>query len=298
MPDVAASLSCGDIGAYHARRMARLATNPRTAQAFACDEHRLVGDAKSMEWPAFCRTVAYWEQCVDPDGTEQRAGSDEDLRRVHLSDGLDGAGFLDGLLSPIGNATVKGALDGIADEFSRADWAEAKQRLGRDPSVTELERTPAQRRHDALVEMAKRAVTAPADGKRPAPLITVLVGYETFARRICQLADQTVVTPGSVARLLSDDALIERIVFDGPSRAIDVGEARLFTGALRRAIEVRDRECQWPSCHVPYPRCQADHIPPHNQGGFTTQGNGQLLCGRDNRFKEKRDRRQPPHHAD
>jgi hypothetical protein len=121
----------------------------------------------------------------------------------------------------------------------------------------------------------------------------VLVGYETFAGRICQLADQTVVTPGTVAKLL-DEALIERVVFDGPSRVIDVGQARCFTGALRRAIEVRDRECQWDGCHVPYPHCEVDHIQPHAQGGPTTQTNGRLGCGPHNRHKGNQTGREPP----
>ena len=285
MPAVVESLCGGGMGLPHARKLARLARNPRTGEAFCRDEHMLVDYAQTMAWPAFSRIVAYWEQCNDPDGVEDRARDDDKARRVQLWEGVDGSGFLDGWLTPIANATVGGALQRIGDELFQADWTEAKQRLGRDPSVLELLRTPAQRRHDALVELANRALTAPRHGKRPPALVTVLVGYETFAGRICQLADGTVVTPGTVARLLDGDALIERIVFDGPSRVIDVGQARLFSGALRRAIEVRDRECQWPSCYVPYPHCQADHVQPHNQGGPTTQENGQLLCGPHNRFK-------------
>jgi hypothetical protein len=294
LPQVAESLSRGDVGVYHARRLARLAGNPRTADAFAADEHKLVGYAETQEWPQFCRSVAYWEQEADPDGVEQRAGSDEALRRVHLSDGLGGTGILDGELTAIGHATVKTALQRIYDELFRAEWARVKQHLGRDPQVSDLERTPAQRRHDALVEMAQRAMTAPADGKRPQPLITVLVGYETFAGRICQLADQTVITPGTAAKLLDDEALIERVVFDGPSRVIDVGQARCFTGALRRAIQVRDQQCQWPGCHVPYPRCEIDHTRPHSQGGPTTQDNGECHCGHHNRFKANQTGREPP----
>jgi hypothetical protein len=296
MPEVAESLARGDVGVYHARKLARLATNRRTAEAFTADEHRLVGYAETQEWPTFYRSVTYWEQQADPDGVEQQAGSDETLRRVHLSDGLHGTGILDGELTAIGNATVKGALERIHDEMFRDEWARLKERLGRDPQLSELERTPAQRRHDALVEMANRAMTVPHKGKRPLPLITVLVGYETFAGRICQLADQTVVTPGTVAKLL-DEALIERVVFDGPSRVIDVGQARCFTGALRRAIEVRDRECQWDGCHVPYPHCEVDHIQPHAQGGPTTQDNGECKCGHHNRHKGNGTGREPPNDA-
>ena len=38
---------------------------------------------------------------------------------------------------------------------------------------------------------------------------------------------------------------------------------RFFRGALRRAIEVRDRRCTHPSgCDVPAERCDIDHIVP------------------------------------
>ncbi|HEY8544289.1 MAG TPA: DUF222 domain-containing protein, partial [Acidimicrobiales bacterium] len=141
-----------------------------------------------------------------------------------------------------------------------------------------LARTPAQRRADALVEMAKRAMAMPAGARRPVPLITVLVGYETFAGRICQLANGTVLTPGQVAAMLTE-ADIERVVFESPSRVIDVSErTRLFRGALRRAIEVRDQFCAHPGCHVPAEHCEIDHIHPHAQGGPTTQDNARLLC--------------------
>src|SRR4029453_10563823 len=111
-----------------------------------------------------------------------------------------------------------------------------------------LDRTPAQRRADALIEMAIRARTAPKDGRRPAPLFSVLVGYETFAGPVLEMFNRTVVTPGTACRWLTE-AYVERIVFDTPSRVIDVGaERRFFRGALRRAIEVRDRRCFHPSC--------------------------------------------------
>jgi Domain of unknown function (DUF222)/HNH endonuclease len=147
-----------------------------------------------------------------------------------------------------------------------------------------LTRTPAQRRHDALVEMAQRAVTAPTGGKRPQPLVSVLVGYETFKGRMCELADHTVITPGTVASLL-DEALIERVVFDGPSRVVDLGRARRFTGAVRRVLDVLDRGCTHAGCDMPAERCQGDHVQPWSRGGDTNPENGQLRCAYHNRWR-------------
>jgi HNH endonuclease len=84
---------------------------------------------------------------------------------------------------------------------------------------------------------------------------------------------------------LLDEALIERVVFDGPSRVIDLGRARRFTGAVRRALEVRDRHCTHPGCDLPTQRCQGDHIQPWSDGGPTTGDNGQLRCGHHNRWR-------------
>jgi hypothetical protein len=101
---------------------------------------------------------------------------------------------------------------------------------------------------------------------------------------VCQLADGTVVTPGTVASLLGE-AWIERVVFDGPSRVVDLGQARRFTGGARRALEIRDRHCSHPGCDESAQRCQGDHIQPWSTGGPTTPDNGQLRCGYHNRWR-------------
>jgi hypothetical protein len=84
---------------------------------------------------------------------------------------------------------------------------------------------------------------------------------------------------------LLDEALIERVVFDGPSRVTDLGRARRFTGAVRRVLDVRDQRCTHPSCGQPAERCQGDHIQPWTAGGTTTIDNGQLRCGYHNRWR-------------
>ncbi|HEX2192630.1 MAG TPA: HNH endonuclease signature motif containing protein, partial [Acidimicrobiales bacterium] len=81
-----------------------------------------------------------------------------------------------------------------------------------------------------------------------------------------------------------DRAWVERVVFDSPSRVIDVGvRQRLSSGATRRAIEVRDQECFEPSCDVPAEWCQIDHVQPWAEGGLTTQANGRPACAFHNR---------------
>ena len=104
-------------------------------------------------------------------------------------------------------------------------------------------RTRAQRRLDALVEMALRA--SGNGGVRPRPLVTVVVGDHSF-RRLCELSDGTVITPGELVPYVGD-LDVNTILFDGPFHAIGGTSTRTFGGLLRRAIEVRDRVCQHPA---------------------------------------------------
>ena len=196
------------------------------------------------------------------------------------------------MLDPISGTVLANQLQRIENELFAADWAEARARVGDDVRPSDVERSPAQRRADALVEMARRAGSAPADARRPEPLFTVLVGYETFAGRMCQLADGTVVSPGTLVDWL-DEAWIERVVFDGPSRVVDVGAAqRLFTGATRRAVEVRDQECFHEMCDLPAEQCEVDHVEPWSAGGRTVSANGRPACAFHNLGRHRR--RGPP----
>jgi hypothetical protein len=168
-----------------------------------------------------------------------------------------------------------------------ADWADAKQRLGAQVTAAGLARTGAQRRADALVEVATRAGAVPAGARRPEPLFTVFVGYETLAGRICELADGTVVTPGSLVPWLSD-GWVERAVFDGPDRVVSVGQQRrLFTGAARRAVQLQGRECFHDYCDQPAQYTQIDHVQPYAAGGPTTIDNGRPACAYHNRWRHQ-----------
>ncbi|HEX2578510.1 MAG TPA: DUF222 domain-containing protein [Aquihabitans sp.] len=111
---------------------------------------------------------------------------------------------------------------------------------------------------------------------------------QPFEDRMCELSNGTVLTPSQVASIL-DLADVERIVFGPGSRVIDVGiRTRCFTGATRRAVEVRDRHCAFPGCREPAERCQVDHVVEYTDGGLTVQDNGRLLCPVHNRQRPGR----------
>ena len=287
LPAVEQAWAAGEIDRGHLVTLLG-ARNPRTAAAFDEGHEVLLDAARTRSFTAFKSACDRFKQAADPDGAERSAEEDRAAREVHLAQSIHGMWFGSMTLDPITGEIVGGTLRMIEQELFDADRAAAKERLGRDPMVFELDRTPAQRRADALAEMAVRARTAPAGGRRPAPLFTVVVDYDTFAGPVLELFNRTVITPGTAARCLTE-ADVERVVFDGPSRVIDVGaQRRFFTGATRRAVEVRDRTCYHETCDEPPQRPQIDHIQEASKGGRTTQHNGRLACAFHNRWRSSR----------
>ncbi|HEY1831583.1 MAG TPA: DUF222 domain-containing protein [Acidimicrobiales bacterium] len=275
----------GEVTAAHVETVGRL-HRPDTEEALKRDEEELLQQAKELPFHHFRRYVSYWEQEVDQFGTEWDASAQRAARDVSLyrCDDRMWKGKL--TLDPISGAIVENELRRLEYELFKSDWAEAKERLGQDPKHLQLARTGTQRRADALVEMATRSGTAPKDGRRPAPLFTVLVDYPTLRGRICELSQGMPITPGSLLRWI-DQAYVERVVF-GLGKRIEVSEqARFFSGATRRALEVRDRECSHPLCDESADRCEADHIQPFSEGGLTIEENGRMLCPFHNRLRNQ-----------
>ena len=241
MPVVEAAWLAGDVGEAHVVALASART-AETAVCFARDETMLVEQARVLGYRLFVKALAYWAQLADPEGTERSAQRRHADRRLYLSQTFGGAWRLDGVFGPVDGTIVANALRRIDQELFAADWAEAKARVGDGVCAGDLARTPAQRRADALVVMARRAQGMPAGSRLPEPLFSVLVDYETFEGtfgRACELADGTVVAPGSLTRWLGE-AWVERVVFDGPDRIKNVGvRRRIFSGATRRAVELR-----------------------------------------------------------
>jgi hypothetical protein len=289
MAHVEASWLTGDITADHVSALVSVRT-PATAVAFANDEELLVGEARRLRFSSFVRQLKWWRYRVDADGAEGDATEAHDARELYISQSCWDLWFGKFTLDPLSGTIVDNELKRIEKEFFDADWAEARSRLGDAATANDLRRTPAQRRADAFVEMATRSAAMPAGARRPEPLFSVLVGFETFAGPLCKLANGITVTPGSLVRWL-DQTWIERIVFSGPSRVIDVGTTRrIFDGATRRAILARDQECFHDFCEVAAVDCQVDHIQPYAVGGRTTQANGRVACAFHNRARHHRRR--------
>ncbi len=275
MPLTEAALMAGQITLDHVRRIAdALAAAPA---AFAEDEDRLVRVAAEQRYDTFERVIRYWIYHHAPDDEEDRASRRRDQRGASCSRSFDGMVVVDALLDPITGEIFARELERLERRLFEEDLAEARERVGPSASLQDLRRTPRQRRADAMRVMAERSAAKPAGATEPRILLQVLAGHESV-ERMCELSNRQVVTPGEILPVL-DKADVERVVFDGPSKVIDVGvRQRLFRGATRTAVEARDRECDHPSCDVPAERCEIDHIVPYAEGGLTVQDNGRCRC--------------------
>jgi hypothetical protein len=293
MPEVTDAYVAGAITSEHVQQLGA-ALRAGGEAMFEKAGAELLAAAFDLRFDAFARQVSYFRMVADPDGTEERALDAFERRSTHASRTFEDTVVETSTLDPVGGAIYLNELRRLEQELFEADWAEARARLGAAASASDLQRTPEQRRSDAKVQMAIRSIAMPSDARQARVLLTVLLGYETFAGMMCQLADGTVVSPAQVAPWLTD-ADVERVVFDGPSRVVDVGaKQRLFTGATRRAVEARDLFCTHESCDVPYERCDIDHIQRYEHGGPTVQVNGRVRCPAHNPGRRRPRRRMPP----
>lgn len=227
--------------------------------------------------------------------------------------GLFIAPLLDGLVD------VRGTLTSAAGEALLAAVTPLAVPQGPDDA-----RRPAQRRHDALEELALRALVAgdlPDHGGQRPHVVVHADGRALVAPRDAAgaqdsqhaLARSRWVGATSVtdARTISCDAVLTRIVLDrdapeslapaiaytlppalggAPSEILDVGRAtRAVSPALRRALVARDRGCAQHGCSRSAAYCDAHHIRHWSDGGATSLENLRLLCRRHHRAQHRHD---------
>jgi len=260
MPVTAVAIAAGSLSIDHLDLLApaRAEHEPH----FQRNEELLVTECSKLLFHQAVRVVEYWKQRVDADGSATDAAHDAAQAHLHASTTLGGTVELDGTLEPIGGSIFLTELQRLERNVHRADKASG------------VVRTRSQRHAAALVEMAIRSAGTETV-TRARPLFSVLVGDDTFAR-LCELSTGVVVTPDQIAPWL-DAAWLETVLFDGPRTIVSVSHQRTFTGAVRRAVSVRDRYCQHPSgCETATPTPTATSPPttsttPNTAG--TTIGN-------------------------
>ena len=170
-------------------------------------------------------------------------------------------------LDPISGEIVHTTLAAIERELFEADWAAAKERLGREPTILDLDRTPG----PAPRRRARR------DGhprphrprRRPPPRARCSRCWSATRRSPDRCSSSSTAPSSPRARWPPGSPKPTSSASCSRARhgCIDVGaERRFFRGALKHAIELRDRTCFHPSCDEPPIYPQIDHIEEASQG--------------------------------
>jgi Domain of unknown function (DUF222)/HNH endonuclease len=307
----AKALAAGDIGVAHATVLvAGTADLPPGTAATA--EPVLLEAARRLDPPRLRRVIAHIDDVADPDAADTRAQRRHDRRGLWASPTMEGMVAVDGLLDPEAGETLLAALEPLAR-----------------PTAADDDRSAAQRRADALTELARRALEAGrlphSGGVRPQLSVTVdlasLLGHAIGSGE----GDWTGPLPAETVRRLACDATVTRVLVSrhhsagvagalasrlqaamvllppalggAPTQPLEVGRAtRVVSAAQRAALAVRDGGCRYPGCDRPLAWCEAHHLRHWLHGGATDLDNLVLLCRAHHRaVHEGHQRLHPPH---
>jgi hypothetical protein len=311
LPLVEAAYGRGEIPTEHVRAIARTIANPRVAEWVPDADPIFAHHATELGYDDFLAALRQWEALADADGADQSAERCHERRSGSLQgSAIDGSFRLESNHGSLQGAAMAEIFERFETAELHADWSAAREIHGDDARVEHLERTPAQRRADAIFEIFRRA--AAAEGCSPVPLVNVVVDQDTFedelrrsagvevrsdpneelARR-CHAMDGTSLRPAeAVAAALVGH--VRRVVVDSAGTVIDLGRRqRLFTGSARDAAFLQallrgpgGLGCLWPGCDGRGQNLQADHRDPACRGGPTNTDNSDAYCGFHNRTKE------------
>ena len=313
LPLVEAAYARGEIPTEHVRAIARTVSNPRVAEWVPDADPIFAHHATILGYDDFVAALRQWEALADADGADQASERLHERRSASLLESaIDGSFRLESNHGALQGAAMAEIFDRFETAELHADWAAAREIHGDDTRVEHLERTPAQRRADAIFRIFCRA--AAAEGASPVPLVNIVVDQETFDDELrraagmevqrdpnaeldgrrCHTLDGTVIRPAEAvaAALLGH---VRRIVLDGAGNVIDLGrKQRLFTGSSRDAalLQALLRDpgglgCLWAGCDGRGRNLQVDHRDPAGRGGPTDVANSDAYCGFHNRIKER-----------
>ncbi len=273
LPEVAAAVKDGGISTVHAQLIADTIVRETPAavsyETRARGEARLVRTARVSDPARLARACQDFLDRVDPDGS---LGTDHE--RAHKRDltigrqGRDGMYPVRGRLDPETGALINAAISPLS----------APQ-----PSKTQPDlRTAGQRRHDAIAEIARRALAGGLPTRHGLPGTMLVTVALTDLERRTGLASTFHGGRLSVRDLLrmAADLKVIPVVMDCDGQVLHFGEEqRLATTAQRLALAVTDQGCTYPDCDVPAVWSQSAHGEPFATSRRTGIDDLALLCG-------------------
>ncbi len=268
LPQTQKAFASGEVGYQHVAILARTAEHVGAA-AVAKAEASLLKAAETMDPGQFTGVAKHFEHRVDAAAALVEANRAYERRYLHVSEPTDGLVRLDGLLDVEGGAILRTALN-------------AGMLPGKDD-----DRTPGQRRADALVDLCSRKTGGSATGAGPRPHLVIRASLDTLLGAAGAPAGELEVggsVPAETVRRLACDATLTRITGRGELEAEISRASRSIPPSTRRAVEARDRTCVAGRCDRPPQWTDCHHLQHWTQGGPTILPNLVLLCRRHHRM--------------
>ncbi len=250
----------GTIGVSHVGVVAGVVTKARLP-LLERDSFVLLDLAQKMSFTQFRQAVALWvSHCDDALGDPTSEKEHEEARRLQLSPTPGGMWILNGLLDPLGGEALSKALEAAMPKPCEGD-----------------NRTPAQRRHDALVDIAHESLANEdrmiVGGERPHVTITV------DARSGIAHTSQMIRLSSFTREMLLCDCVTTSVWLSADGTPFDVGTPTSeIPTRNRRAILVRDQCCRFPGCSRPARWTDIHHIRERKNRGTHELKNLCALC--------------------
>ncbi len=313
---VAEGIAEGVLTQSHINKLRQCLPGNRTrtrAELFERDHKMLIDLARELPYSEFALACDAWVLgAVDVD-PHAKAPEDQDLT-IGFTDNKNGTTTIKGLLLTTDAELLRQGLLRLVDQTKQTaeetDNTPASNVHTEDDQLNLSEYTlrPVVRRGRkywmarASGLLATLANAAPANGKSPEPLVAICMDLDTFSREADKYSqwiaseDAPVSDPADVFKpgyqcrttagvpLLPREAFrlalkhrVARFVLDSTTRRVELGRTqRLFTGAARIAVVLRDKTCRSPGCDRPGE--QIDHQIEWQDGGYTNPENGRLYC--------------------
>ncbi len=272
LPRISAAMERGALSFSKVRAMTRVATAENEGELV-----ELAGHATAAHMEKIVHAWR-WVDRLDDAEAEQARHESRNLR-IHQDD--DGMFVVRGRLDPEVGAVLEKALEWAEDQLYRRASVEERREV-----------TVGQRRADAVGLLAEKALAGATDHKnqtvaadRPAPdrpirranRFQVVLHVGGGAPQVGGLN-----VSAETSRRLACDAGLVVMAHEADGSILDVGrKRRTVPAALRRALEVRDRGCQFPGCGARH--TDAHHITHWADGGKTKLDNLVLACRRHHR---------------
>jgi hypothetical protein len=285
LPATAAAVQRGEVSAGQAEVIiACLEHIPPTAPASAWPvAEQLLVAAAAVEPPrALRRTARELLARLDPDGLEP---IEDKLSRQR---GFTLIKHQDGSSTPRGRWTAE----------LTAHWEAIFASLAA-PQSTEQQpdsRTAPQRRHDALLEAARRLLRAgdlPWTGGVPVTVLATITMTELAKaagrghRGLAELGSGQSLSATALLAMACDAQLVP-VIFTDTGGVLAYGrERRLASPGQRLALAARDKGCSFPGCDRPPAWTEVHHVLEWINGGATDLNNLCLVCAHHHRSFEQ-----------